>query len=458
MCIDQLREFTRPLRARARSCEPATVRLAKRRAKPQRLRTGLVVAALALTCYVLPAHAEAPDLASRAPAAEVFDWNIFAADVVADQLPSIQTHTLAIVQIGVHDALNAIDSRYEPYEYAGSAIGASLPAAVATAAHDTLTRMLPAAATQINARYAQRLAAIPNGASKKLGILTGRAAAAAILVRRGNEDLFGALTKNYTPGPALPGVYQLTPPFNTVFLAGWGELVPFAMRSNSQFRSRAFLFVSGYVYAKDYREVKDFGVLDSTKRSEEQTETAHFWFDVVSKEWHRAARKGLTDEFADEWQAARTLALVSIAMADGVIASAETKFHFNYWRPIMAIHAGSRDGNPFTRGDPAWEPLCATPPFPEYNSTHAVTGAAAARALALILGDRHTFTVDSPTLAGVSRTYRRFSAAATEEGLSRIFCGIHFRDGLNAGLEQGERIGRYVVRHLLRPVARDASQ
>ena len=200
--------------------------------------------------------------------------------------------------------------------------------------------------------------------------------------------------------------------------------------------------------------MKDLGSAASTKRNAEQTETARFWFDVATKEWHSAARKGLTDVYADEWQAARTLALVSIAMADGVIASAETKFNFNYWRPITAIHAGEHDGNYATRGDPGWEPLCATPPFPEHNSTHAVTGAAAAKVLALTIGDRHTFTIDSPTLAGVSRTYERFSTAAADEGISRIFCGIHFRNGMIAGLVQGRRVARYVFTKLLRPIRR----
>jgi hypothetical protein len=69
---------------------------------------------------------------------------------------------------------------------------------------------------------------------------------------------------------------------------------------------------------------------------------------------------------ADEWRAAWLLALVSIAMADGVIASFDTKFHDNSWRPITAIRAGD-DGNPSTQGDPTWEPFCVTPPFPEHN-------------------------------------------------------------------------------------------
>jgi hypothetical protein len=153
---------------------------------------------------------------------------------------------------------------------------------------------------------------------------------------------------------------------------------------------------------------------------------------------------------ADDWQAARLLALLSIAMADGVIASFETKFGANFWRPITAIRSGDDDGNAATRGDARWEPLCVTPPFPEHNSIHAVVAAAAATILTRELGDRHTFTVDSPI--GVSRTFTRFSDAPDEEAISRIYCGIHFRNGMNAGLAQGKAVAQHVFESLLRPV------
>lgn len=420
----------------------------------------LAAAALAgLGCSSSVAQANEPlDAVNASQAREVFDWNTFVIDLVAaNQPPPMQTHTLAVVHIAVHDALNAIDLRYQPYEYVGSAPGASVAAAVTAAAHDTLVQLLPLAAAEIDAQYAAKLASIPDGADKYVGVWTGQAAAAAILALRSGDDLAGALGKRYTPGPADPGVYQPTPPLNFVLLAGWGEVTPFAMCSNTQFRSPTPFSVTSNKYSKDYKEVKDYGSVGSTKRSAEQTETARFWFDVATKEWHRAAQKGLADVSADEWQAARALALVSIAMADGVIACAETKFNFNRWRPITAIRAGDSDGNNALRGDPDWEPLCVTPPFPEYNSTHAVTGAAAARVLALTIGDRHTFTINSPTLTGVSRTYNRFSVAAAEEGISRIFCGIHFRNAMNAGLVQGRQVARHVFTNLLKPVDDSAS-
>ena len=71
--------------------------------------------------------------------------------------------------------------------------------------------------------------------------------------------------------------------------------------------------------------------------------------------------------------------------------------------------------------------------------------------LMLELGDRHSFTITSRT--GASRRYNRFSAAAHEEGVSRIYCGIHFRTAMKMGFWQGGRIARYVDDNLLRPLS-----
>jgi PAP2 superfamily len=422
----------------------------------RRLASALAAAALvsaALTAASASANV-ADGLGSSQPRPEVERagavpaWNAFASNLVAANLaPGPQTYTLAMTQIAVHDALNAIRPRYEPYAFTGAHRQASTPAAVAAAAHDTLVRLVPKAATSIDAEYDAALAALPDGVAKDAGIATGQAAAAAILARRSADDLLAAITKPYTPGPPSPGVYQPTPPLNVVILAGWGELPPFALTSVRQVRAPAPPPIDSFRYKLDYDEVKAVGSGGSTTRTAWQTETARFWYDAATKEWNAAARQGLADRPADEWRAARTLAALNISLADAVIATFDTKFHYHYWRPITAIRSGDDDGNPATHGDVDWEPLCVTPPFPEYSSTHAATGAAAARILAAELGDRHTFTVTNPS--GASRTYRRFSAAAYEEGVSRIYCGIHFRTAMDMGFRTGELIAHHVDQTLL---------
>ena len=140
----------------------------------------------------------------RSPAAAVVDpvsnWNSVAvqATLTAGQNAIVPSRTLAIAQVAVHDALNAIDARYERYAFTGNAqVGASVDAAIAAAARDALVGAIavgalpfpgfgtPAtqalAVAQVDAAYAAALAVIPDGPPKSDGIAIGQAAAAAIL-------------------------------------------------------------------------------------------------------------------------------------------------------------------------------------------------------------------------------------------------------------------------------------
>src|SRR5438067_1927800 len=68
---------------------------------------------------------------------------------------------------------------------------------------------------------------------------------------------------------------------------------------------------------------------------------------------------------------ARLFALLAMAICDGSIATFDTKYFYNYWRPVTAIQFGDLDGNDKTDPDAAWLPLIATPAFPSYPSAHA---------------------------------------------------------------------------------------
>ena len=94
--------------------------------------------------------------------------------------------------------------------------------------------------------------------------------------------------------------------------------------------------------------------------------------------WNRITRIVAGTHNLDLLESARLFALVNIVMADGNIAGWDSKFYYDFWRPITAIRAGETDGNPETVADPAWEPLLATPPVQDYPSTHSILGDAAA--------------------------------------------------------------------------------
>ncbi|MFN8078641.1 MAG: vanadium-dependent haloperoxidase [Kineosporiaceae bacterium] len=167
-------------------------------------------------------------------------------------------------------------------------------------------------------------------------------------------------------------------------------------------------------------------------------------------------------EHIDAWAAARLFGLLNMGMADGYVASFDTKYHDAFWRPVTAIRAAGNNGNDATSPDPTWTTLRPTPPIPDYDSGHAVQGGVAAAVLRGFFGtDRISFTACSRTLPAadsctdatpVVRHYTRLSQAAEENGISRILIGFHLRTAVQAGIHHGTRIGSHAVEHYLRPV------
>jgi len=157
----------------------------------------------------------------------------------------------------------------------------------------------------------------------------------------------------------------------------------------------------------------------------------------------------------DSWDTGRLLALVNLAMADGFIAGFQTKYDFNFWRPVTAIRAGDTDGNDDTVAEPTWSTLLNTPAIPDYTSTHSVLGGAASAVLRRFFhADEVGFTTTSGVpFAGITRSFASFSDAARENGESRIYAGIHFRSAVDDGIKQGKKIGRFVFSHSLRSLS-----
>jgi PAP2 superfamily len=145
--------------------------------------------------------------------------------------------------------------------------------------------------------------------------------------------------------------------------------------------------------------------------------------------------------------AGRTLGcspLVNAAIADGFIAGADTRYLYNFWRPVTAIRAGDTDGNDATVADVAWETYLNTPPLPDYPSTHSVAGGAASAVLIRFFrSDKVAFTMTSgPPFSGITRSFSSFSQAAQENADSRVYAGIHFRSACQDGIKLGQQIGR----------------
>src|SRR5262249_46300180 len=142
---------------------------------------------------------------------------------------------------------------------------------------------------------------------------------------------------------------------------------------------------------------------------------------------------------------ARLFAELDIAMGDAAILAWDAKYTYGTWRPITAIAAAATTGNPNVEADPNWTPLLVTPNFPEYVSGHSTFSAAAATILTAAFGDHYSFSTDSPSLAGVTRSFSSFYEAAAEAGQSRIYGGIHFQFSNQDGQKAGTALGHYVL-------------
>jgi hypothetical protein len=391
--------------------------------------------------------------------------------------PLHESRLYAMTHLAIHDALNAIDRRSRPYAFSAKVKHwASPEAAVAAAARDVLVPLLnqipapfppacgAAGAARVEADYAAALAAIPDGRAKTRGIEVGHAAAAAILALRGSDGADTPLIVTDYPQGTQPGDYRFTPGTPFVFAPGWADVTPFVLRDSSQFRPGPPYAVTSRKYTADFAEVKRLGGDDITTpsaRGDEQTEIALFWVESSPLRWNRIARTVSAKKRLDLWEQARLFGLLNMALADGYVGSFDTKYHYNYWRPVTAIQTADSDGNPNTSADPTWTPLVTTPPIPDYDSAHSVEGGAAAKVLKRFFGtDRMSFKTCSLTLppgstcndvTPVLRRYTSFSQAAAENGLSRILVGFHFRKAVEEGIEHGNRIGNHAVDRYLRP-------
>jgi hypothetical protein len=414
----------------------------------------------------------------------VTDWNAragaaaVAACISPDGDPLHESRLYAMMHIAVHDALNTIDRRSRPYAYKAPAHPtASADAAVAAAARDVVVTLigqipepfppacLAAGVASAEAAYVTALAAIPNGPAKTEGIQLGQAAAAAILARRANDGSDTPLLDTGFPQGTGPGEHRFSPGFNFEFAPGWANVTPFVLKHAAQFRSDPPYKVTSAKYAADVNEIQALGgnvTTTPSDRTPEQTQIGLFWVESSPLAWNRLARSVSASQGLGVWENARLFGLLNMAMADGYIGSWETKYHYLFWRPVIAIREADTDGNPATEGDPTWTPLITTPPIPDYDSAHSVEGGAAAEVLAQFFGtDEISFTACSLTLPAGSRCgeagqilrpYTTFSQAANENAESRILIGIHFRDAVEKGVRHGRKIGKRAVNLFMRPV------
>jgi hypothetical protein len=411
----------------------------------------LRVLAIALVAILsLPASSARADAGSDV----VLEWNAIMVTTIGSQNPFAQARVAAITQLAVFEAVNSITDEFEPYLGAISAPpAASAEAAAVTAAHNVLVTYLPLAATTLDAAEATSLAAIPDGQSKDDGIAVGAAAAAALVAARTLDGSSPA--QFFQPASSDPGVWQPTPgcPPAGGILFHWPNVTPFGIESNAQFRAAPPPALSSPEYARDYDEVQRVGALDSVERPADRADVARLFAALsAAAAWNDTARQLAHGTGTSLVENARILALLNVAISDGLTSSMETKYHYVFWRPETAIHAGDTDGNARTVADADFAPFITTPCFPGYPSAHASASYAARAVLDRAWGDGgHSFALSHPSLPGKVFAYTSLKQLTDDIDDARIYGGIHFRFDQEAGAKQGRKVGQFVYAHRLLP-------
>jgi hypothetical protein len=402
--------------------------------------------------------------AAVAKADAVLDWNQIAVNtaIANGQSPFAQARYAAIVQLAVFEAVNAITGDYRPY--LGSIVaphGASADAAAIQAAYRVLSTYFPSSASTLGTSRVTSLAMIPDGQAKNDGIATGDAAALAMIALRANDGSSPAQFK--IPGPAVPGEYQATPscPIVNGIAVGtffhWQYVTPFGIPSAGEFLLDPPPALDSNQYAKTYNEVKTVGSAsaNSMERPADRANVVIFYAaSTPTFVFNLAARQVVAQEGGHSLsENARAFALINMALSDGAVTTFLNKYHYNFWRPETAIHAGDTDDNRKTDADPNWVPFIPAPCFPSYPSAHGTLSGAGAEVMRRLYGEAgHAITLSNPAVPGIVLHYGSFRQITDDISDARVYGGIHFRTDQDAGARLGRAVGREVYKINLRAV------
>jgi hypothetical protein len=269
-------------------------------------------------------------------------------------------------------------------------------------------------------------------------------------------------------GSNEPGKWRPTPPdYSDAAEPNWSMIVPLSIGSSVNLKcplANPYSIDKNSAFYKNMYEVYTIG----KNLTDEQKLIAKYWDDnpfVTEHSGHLMyGNKKITP--VGHWigitgiackmknlnaiETARIYTLTSTAIFDAIITCWEEKFKSQQIRPITAINE-LLDRN--------WQPYLQTPAFPEHTSGHSGISASAAAILTATFGDNFAFE-DTSDLAyiGLKRSFKSFNQAAEEASLSRVYGGIHYRSGVDAGAVQGRQIAAYVLEKLSTENSRSISK
>jgi hypothetical protein len=288
----------------------------------------------------------------------------------------------------------------------------------------------------------------------------------------GQNVMERAKTDNYKETRGMPkflganekGKWRPTPPdYYDGAEPHWGKMKTLLLDSSAQVRCPAPPPYSEERGSAFYKNMEEVYTITSSLTDEQKT-IARYWDDnpFVTEHaghlmygnkkitpvghWMGITAIAAQNKKADAAKTAQAYALTAVAIFDSFVSCWNDKYEYGVVRPITVINEVV---------DRNWSPFLQTPPFPEHASGHSAISAAAATVLTELFGEfPFEDTSDLPYI-GMKRNFRSFHQAAAEASISRVYGGIHYRTGIDAGATQGRSVAAYALKKLL---GREAQQ
>lgn len=279
------------------------------------------------------------------------------------------------------------------------------------------------------------------------------------VLSRANQDNFSILSSYRKYSPLNGSAYwkPTGPAFMQALEPHWAKIKPLVLDSARQFKPLPEAQYDTSRQSNFYQQMLEV-YQTSINLSTQQKEIASFWdcnpfalqqighieyaIKKISPGGHWIGITGIVcqNEQLDLAKTTWTHSLVAITLMDAFINCWAEKYSSNRIRPETAIKR---------LVDPKWIPFLQTPPFPEYTSGHSVISSACAEVLTTLFGDSYKF-VDTTELEFElpPRKFSSFRNAAEEASISRLYGGIHFRDAITQGINQGKQIGQFIIQKL----------
>jgi hypothetical protein len=232
---------------------------------------------------------------------------------------------------------------------------------------------------------------------------------------------------------------------------------PFLLERASQFRAEPPPALDSHLYAKDFNETQAYGALNSSVRTPEQTAIAYFWVGNNINQYNQTMQNVVAQHDMDLVDAAHLFGMGELVATDAGIACFDSKFFYQFWRPITAIRNADQDGNPGTTADPSWQSLLPVPGHPEYPSQHGCFTAGFSDALAAALHTKHLDVTmpggqDGSPVLTTTQQFNTVKAIQKQVVDARVWLGYHFRNSVVQGENVGNDVAEWTLDRYFQPV------